>query len=265
MTIRNEKRVNRRAALEIFGVMGAAFAVGCNSTDTTGSTGSGGAGGSSSTTTGTTSTTGTTATAGSTGTGTATCEVIPEETTGPYPDKTGMLDKPAFFRQDVTEGKTGIPLAVTFTVVDVAGGCSAVSGAIVEIWHCDKDGVYSEYNGQPGVAEDESATTFLRGLQTTDSSGQVSFSTIYPGWYSGRATHIHVEVYVGGKVIKTTQMAFADATNTEVSSSALYVAKGQNPTTNGTDMVFSDGDEYQLANLSGDVTNGFKATLTIGT
>jgi hypothetical protein len=71
-------------------------------------------------------------------------------------------------------------------------------------------------------------------------------------------------VYVGGKVVKTTQMAFADATNTAVSSSRLYLVKGQNPLDNAGDMVFSDGDEYQLANLTGDVGTSFTATLTLG-
>ena len=136
--------------------------------------------------------------------------------------------------------------------------------ANVEIRHCDKDGVYSEYTGQPGVSTDQSSMTFLRGLETADAAGQVSLSTIYPGWYGGRATYIHIEVHLGGKIVTTTQMAFTDATNTAVSSSPLSLAKGQNPLTNGPDMMFSDGDELQRANLSGDVTSGFTATPTIG-
>src|SRR5207253_5803402 len=105
-----------------------------------------------------------------------------------------------FFRQDVTEGKSGLPLTLRLTIVNVRSGCGAVSNATVEIWQCDATGNYSEYS-QPGF--DGTGQTFLRGLQTTDGSGVVSFRTIYPGWYMGRATHIHVEVFVNGAAVKT--------------------------------------------------------------
>jgi protocatechuate 3,4-dioxygenase beta subunit len=257
MTTLRQANVNRRAALEMLGAMGAAFVVGCGSTETDGTGGTGGTG-TTTTTAGTTTTPGTTTTGG-----TAECTTIPDETSGPYPDKDGMLNNQAFYRRDVTEGKPGLPLSVTFTVVNVGASCAAVTGAAVEIWHCDKDGVYSEYTGQPGVSADESTTTFMRGLQTTDAHGQVTFTTIYPGWYAGRVTHIHVEVYINGVAVKTTQMAFPDAITAEVYATALY-AKGQNTMTNATDMVFSDGDTHQLAALTGDATTGYTATLTLG-
>jgi protocatechuate 3,4-dioxygenase beta subunit len=260
MTMREQ--MNRRAALEMFGAFGAAIVVGCGGSETSTTTGTGGSGGGSSSSTGGT---GGTSTSSTTGTGSATCTTIPEETAGPYPDKTGMISKPAFFRKDVTEGKVGLPLALTLSVVDTSAGCAAVSGAVVEIWHCDALGVYSEYTGQPGVTTDESATTFLRGLQTSDASGDVSFTTIYPGWYGGRATHIHIEVFVNGASVKTTQLAFPDAITTGVYGSvAPYTTKGQNTLNNAADMVFSDGDEYQLATMTGDTTAGYTAALAIG-
>jgi protocatechuate 3,4-dioxygenase beta subunit len=109
----------------------------------------------------------------------------------------------------------------------------------------------------------QSSTTFLRGLQKTDEKGQASFTTIYPGWYGGRVTHIHVEVHVNGASVKTTQLAFPDDVTAKVYGTALYT-KGQNPLVNATDMVFSDGDTYQVATVTGDTTSGYTAALTIG-
>jgi protocatechuate 3,4-dioxygenase beta subunit len=103
-------------------------------------------------------------------TSSSTCSVTPSETEGPYPDKTGMVNNSAYYRRDVTEGKPGLPLTLVLTIVNASGGCSAVANANVEIWHCDAAGNYSEYS-QPGF--DGTGQTFLRGVQTTDSSGQV--------------------------------------------------------------------------------------------
>jgi protocatechuate 3,4-dioxygenase beta subunit len=174
-----------------------------------------------------------------------------------------MIADQSFYRQDITEGKTGLALSITFLVVDVSGGCAPVADATVQIWHCDATGVYSEYSGQPGAA-DQTGTTYLRGLQKTDANGQVKFKTIYPGWYMGRATHVHIEVYVGGVLKKTTQMAFPEATTAAVYNSGVYAAHGQNTTSNASDMVFGDGDTLELGSLTGDTTNGYAASLTIG-
>ena len=133
------------------------------------------------------------------------CVATPSETAGPSPDRLGMLGNSAFFRRDVTEGRPGTPLALTLTIVNTASGCTALANASVEIWQCDAAGNYSEY-AQPGY--DGTGQTFLRGLQTTDAGGQVTFNTVYPGWYAGRATHIHVEVFVSGRSVKTTRSRF---------------------------------------------------------
>ena len=131
----------------------------------------------------------------------------------------------------------------------------------MEIWHCDATGNYSEYvqQGFNGTGQ-----TFLRGLQTTDANGQVTFTTIYPGWYQGRTTHIHVEVFRNGASVKTTQVAFPEAVTSAVYRTGVYASKGQNSTTNASDMVFSDGVSNELATLTGDTTSGYTATLTIG-
>jgi len=195
------------------------------------------------------------------GTSSTTCVVSPSETEGPYPDKLGMINNPAFFRRDITEGRTGLPLTLTLTIVNTNSTCAAVSDASVEIWQCDAAGAYSQYS-QPGY--NGTGQTFLRGLQVTDANGQVTFTTIYPGWYSGRATHIHVDVFRGGTLVKTTQIAFPESVSSGVYASGAYAAKGQNPTSNTSDNVFSDGTTGELAALSGDTTSGYIATLTIG-
>ena len=89
-------------------------------------------------------------------------------------------------------------------------------------------------------------------------------TTIYPGWYAGRATHIHVEVSVNGRSVKVTQIAFPDTVNAEVYRSGVYAARGQNPTSNTGDMVFADSLSSELATVSGSPTSGYSATFTVG-
>src|SRR5438552_1071186 len=189
MVLIDRSKMSRRDALGALGAAGIAL-VGCGSSQTA-PTG---------TTTGNSS--------GSSGTGTSgtsSCAVTPEETAGPYPDRIGMITNSAYYRRDITEGKSGLPLTLALTVVNAKNSCAAVGGANVEIWQCDAAGEYSEYS-QAGF--DGTGQTFLRGVQTTDSNGMASFMTIYPGWYVGSATHIHVEVFVNGTIVKTTQIAF---------------------------------------------------------
>jgi protocatechuate 3,4-dioxygenase beta subunit len=172
-----------------------------------------------------------------------------------------MLTNATYKRSDIREGKAGLPLQVVLNVSSSGSSCAAIGGATVMIWQCDATGNYSEYT-QPGY--DGTGETFLRGYQETDANGQVTFTSVYPGWYSGRATHIHIEVYVDGNVVKTTQMAFDDATTATVYATGVYAAHGQSALKNAADMVFSDGDEYELAALTGDATTGYTAKLTIG-
>jgi protocatechuate 3,4-dioxygenase beta subunit len=240
--------LNRRELLALFGAGFGAPVAACGSSTPSSPTTS-----STSSTTSTTSTT-TVATSGN-------CAVIPSETEGPYPDKLGMLGNSAFFRRDVREGKSGTPLALTLTIVNVSGSCAPIAGANVEIWQCDAAGNYSEYS-QPGF--DGTGQTFLRGLQTTDANGQVTFTTIYPGWYMGRATHIHVDVFRSGALAKTTQIAFPEDVSRAVYASGVYASKGQNTTSNAGDNVFSDGTSLEMASIAGSPAGGYIATLTIG-
>jgi len=140
------------------------------------------------------------------------CIVRPAVTEGPYfvDEKLNRSD----IRSDPASGavKAGAPLALTFLVSRVTGSaCAALSGATVDIWHCDALGVYSD-------ATDPSFNTkgqkFLRGYQTTDASGQVQFTTIYPGWYQGRAVHIHFKIRTTTSEF-TSQLFFEDALNSQ--------------------------------------------------
>ena len=180
------------------------------------------------------------------------CPPVPSETAGPFVDKAGMRGDAAFHRRDIREGRDGVPLILVLTVVDTA--CHPLSGYDVEIWHCDKGGVYSEYGAGAGA-------TFLRGFQTSGADGTVTFQTVYPGWYPGRATHIHVSLYAAGGVrpLKTTQIAFPAVVNDTVN--AAY-GQGPNPEKNAADMVFADSEAEELAALSGDVTGGYTAVIT---
>lgn len=230
------KKITRREALGMLGATGAALSlIRCADSPTSPS----------SNTDVTTSTTGTS----------STCAVTPSETAGPYPSLTDL------FRSDIREGKSGLPVTLTITVVNTNNSCGPVTGANVEIWQCDAEGHYSQYS-QPGY--NGQSETFLRGIQTTDSNGRVTFTTIYPGWYQGRATHIHVEVSVNGSSVKVTQIAFPESTTAAVYASGVYESKGQNPTSNSGDNIFADSLASELATVSGDATNGYAATFTVG-
>ena len=233
------KNVSRRDMLGALTAVGAAALASCGSSSPT----------SPSNNTGTSS--GTT-----TGGGTSnSCAVIASETAGPYPDRTGMINNAAFYRQDITEGRPGTPLTLNLTVVSAGSGCTPVANATIEVWQCDAAGAYSEYTV---------AGTFLRGLQRTDASGKATFNTIYPGWYTGRAPHIHLEVFVNGAPVKTTQMAFPEDVSATVYSQGVYASRGANFTRNGSDNVFSDGTATEMATMSGNVASGYAATLQIG-
>jgi len=218
------------------------------------------------------STTKTSTTTSSTSTSTSgtsgSCIVTADEVEGPYPYVGGELTNP-LNRTDVTAGQTGVPLTLSFVVVDASNNCNVVSNARVDIWHCNKDGYYSGYANQNSSLGSKSyvGETWLRGYQLTDSTGVAKFTTIYPGWYAGRATHIHIEVYVNNVMKKTTQICFSESTNSVVYASSLYSTHGVNPITNEADSIFGNS-LTDLANetvaLTGSVSEGYSGSYTIG-
>lgn len=225
--------VGRREALVMMSAAGAALALGCGG-DTPASP------------------TATVTTDTSTGTsGSSSCAVTPNETAGPFPSLTDL------FRSDIRDGKAGTLLTLTLKVVNVSAACAAVANANVEIWHVDAAGNYSQYGTQ-------SAQAFLRGIQTTNSNGEVTFTTIYPGWYQGRATHIHIEVTFSGRSVKVTQIAFPETINATVYGSGVYSSRGTNPVSNASDGIFSDSLSSELVAPTGSVSGGYAASFQVG-
>lgn len=248
------RTLTRRSALRLMGGAGLALLAGCAAESSTAST--------------TTSATAATAATGTTTAVTAAdfggdgaCVLIPEETEGPYP--LDLSSDETFFRSQINEDKVGVPLTIELTLLDVPAGCTPVSGARVDVWHCDAEGVYSGYS-QPGA--DTTGETFCRGIQVTDDSGVVAFQTVYPGWYTGRITHVHFEVFLENGLAATSQIAFPAEVTDTVYAVDPYAAKGPNTsvTSFAADNVFSDGTQYQLATLSGDPASGYTATLVVG-
>jgi protocatechuate 3,4-dioxygenase beta subunit len=231
------KSLTRREALGALGFVSAAAIVGCGDDNPIAPTTANAAV--------TTTTTGTTS---------AACAVTPSETVGPYPSLTDM------FRSDIREDRQGVPLTLTINVNNATQGCAPLSGATVDVWQCDAEGRYSQYSQQ---GFDGRASTFLRGMQTTDASGRVTFMTIFPGWYQGRATHIHVEVTMNGRSLKVTQIAFPESVNAEVYGSSVYAARGTNPTSNTRDGIFADSLAQEMATVSGSASGGYAATFTV--
>ena len=180
--------------------------------------------------------------------GAVSCILTPELTEGPY-----YVPNEAV-RRNITEGKTGTPLRLHLSVVD-ASTCKAVKGASVDIWHADADGVYSGVQGNTG--------TFLRGVQKTDRNGLAVFDTIYPGWYRGRAVHIHVKVHVGGNVVHTGQFFFSDALSDQVYKAAPYASRGNPDTTDASDSIYRNGGSKSLLKVT-KLGNGYMGSIVMG-
>jgi protocatechuate 3,4-dioxygenase beta subunit len=192
----------------------------------------------------------------------ATCTLAPEVTEGPF-----WVDE-KLNRSDVTDGQSGVPLAITLNIVDSDDECSAYAGATVDIWHANPDGNYSDEPAGMGN-DDTQGQTFLRGYQVSDAKGQVTFQTIYPGFYSGRTVHIHVRIrtFDGNSTTTnfTTQLFFDEATNNTVFASGNY-SGGTRNTTNGSDMVYAEEQQdgnILLVPLTGSVANGYKGSVTV--
>ncbi|WP_434386987.1 intradiol ring-cleavage dioxygenase [Melittangium boletus] len=202
---------------------------------------------------------------------------IPEETAGPYPgdgsNGANALVLSGIVRRDIRSSLAGqsgtaegVPLTVTLTLVNSAdGGCAPLAGYAVYLWHCDRDGKYSMYT--------LTNQNYLRGVQETGADGTVSFTTIFPGCYSGRMPHIHFEIYpslskatASGNKLRTSQLALpVDACD------AVYATSGYSASVSNLarisfaqDNVFSDGTSLQLASVTGSAAEGYVATLTVG-
>ena len=189
------------------------------------------------------------------------CNLTPSETAGPFPTKTpGSL-----VIKDIRGDRKGIEMQVLITVKNKNNGCAALQGAFVDIWHCDADGNYSEYGGSGMQPANYSNAHFLRGRQVTDVNGQVNLMSIFPGWYPGRAVHIHVHVFdATGKSLLVTQIAFPAAVCDDVfTTSTQYYKKGKADTPNERDNVFRDGFTDELAVVTGKPGSGYVLSHTL--
>ncbi|ODR11069.1 hypothetical protein BHQ15_02815 [Mycolicibacillus koreensis] len=230
------------------------------------------------------------------------CPATAEETGGPY-----WFDVDDI-RSDIREDRTGVPLELMLRVIDL-DTCSAggdgdpVRDAVVEIWHCDAEGVYSGFEeashqagsgppppppdgggfpgpppGPGGAPSDGSYSvgdrqsprtddsTYLRGAQVTDSAGIVRFTSIYPGWYHGRTVHIHLRVHLNKRLVRTTQLYFDDTLNDAVFTTAEpYTAHRGRDTRNDTDGIYDpSGLLAQRAQPGPDHPTRVLAALNIG-
>lgn len=214
--------LSRREALTILGAAGALLFLGCSESSS--------------------------ATDPTTAGGSSSCVVRPELTEGPYyvDEELNRSD----LRSDPSSGivKEGALLALAFDVSRIAsGGCTPLSGAIVDVWHCDALGAYSDVS-DPGF--DTTGQKWLRGLQATDENGRAAFTTIYPGWYSGRAVHIHFKIRSPAGASSayefTSQLFFDDALSDQVFTRQPYAAKGTRDLRNANDGIYRQGGSQLL-------------------
>jgi protocatechuate 3,4-dioxygenase beta subunit len=200
---------------------------------------------------------------------------IPEETAGPFPgdgsNGVNVLTASGIVRSDIRSSfgasstkAEGVATTIKLTVVNAADG-SPLQGAAVYVWHCDSNGLYSLYS--QGATNEN----YLRGVQEADASGTVTFTSIYPGCYSGRWPHIHYEVYpsIAEATTAANKLATSQLALTKEASAAVYAAGGYaNSTANlskvslATDNVFSDGAELETPTTTGSVADGYTLALT---
>jgi len=216
--------------------------------------------------------------------GSATCSVIPEETAGPYPGDgsntsggsiANALALSGIVRSDIRTSvggasgtAQGVPMTVVIDLVDTNASCADLSGYAIYLWHCDAAGRYSMYSA--GVT----AENYLRGVMATGSDGTATFTTIFPGCYSGRMPHMHFEVYRSTTTasqwtnkLRTSQIAFpVDVCSTVYAGASGYSASVANLAriSFASDNVFSDGVTTQLATVTGDLSSGYVARLQVG-
>lgn len=276
-------RLGRRGLLSIIGGLGVVAVAGCAADDST-SAGS--------TTSSTSSRAGTPPAGGGPGgtppdggMGGAELDVevaegeIPEETAGPYPgdgsNGPNVLAESGVVRSDITSSfgsasgvAEGVPTTVKLRVYDLAGEeATALAGAAVYLWHCDRDGNYSMYS--EAVADEN----YLRGVQEADADGRIEFTTIFPATYSGRWPHMHFEVYeslaaaTGAEsMLRTSQLAIPAETAQHVFDTVEGYESSQTTFAEvslDSDMVFADGYSLQMATVTGSVEEGYTLTLNV--
>jgi protocatechuate 3,4-dioxygenase beta subunit len=203
---------------------------------------------------------------------------IPEETAGPFPgdgsNGPNVLTESGVVREDITGSfgsasgvAEGVPLTVNLKVYDLNGEeATPLAGAAIYLWHCDRDGSYSMYDG------DAAEENYLRGVQEADADGRLSFTTIFPGCYAGRWPHMHFEVYESlasatsaSNKLRTSQLALPqDVCETVYATEGYEESVGNLAQVSlDSDNIFSDGYSLQMAKVTGSVAEGYVATLNV--
>ncbi|HEY7945223.1 MAG: intradiol ring-cleavage dioxygenase [Burkholderiales bacterium] len=191
------------------------------------------------------------------------CVARPRQTEGPF-FVDGDLER-TDLRADPHGGaaKPGAPLRLKFRVFALsAAACAPLAGALVHVWHCDAAGNYSAVRDRRASTVGEA---FLRGYQTTDAAGAAGFVTIYPGWYPGRAVHIHFKIRTAGAARSaefTSQLYFDDALTDRVYAAAPYASRGRPAMRNGDDFLFRDGGRQLLLDVASE-GDGYAAAFDI--
>lgn len=197
------------------------------------------------------------------------CIVTPEQAEGPFfvDERLERADIRPDIGADGAPGEVadGVPLALALRVFRIGRDCEPLPGAVVDVWHCDALGRYSDVRDRTA---DTVGRSFLRGYQVTDANGEVRFRTIYPGWYPGRAVHIHFKVRApdaaGREVEFTSQFYFHDALSDEIHTREPYAREGaEGRTPNARDGLFRNGGERLLLDARA-TAEGYAASFDIG-
>jgi protocatechuate 3,4-dioxygenase beta subunit len=193
------------------------------------------------------------------------CVVRPEQTAGPFyvDEKLNRSD----IRTEPSDHsvKPGVPLRLQFNVSRITGSaCEPLAGAMIDVWHCDADGAYSDVRDS---SFDTRGKKFLRGYQLTDAKGVAQFDTIYPGWYEGRAVHIHFKIRsdpASGRGHEfVSQLYFDEAVTDQVHQQAPYNRRGRRTTLNDGDFIFRRGGRQLIPALAKEA-QGYAAKFDIG-
>jgi protocatechuate 3,4-dioxygenase beta subunit len=201
------------------------------------------------------------------GSNSTTCVGTAALTEGPYFVDEKLLRSD--IRPDPATGAVaaGVPLTLRFNVSRISGNaCTPLTGAYLDVWHCDAAGVYSDE-----TANGSSGRKFLRGYQITDANGAVDFTTVYPGWYSGRAVHIHFKLRLFAGTTKTyeftSQFFMVESLTSTVHANSPYNTRGQRNTLNSTDGIYnslSSAAKSALTLATTTTGNGYAGVINIG-
>lgn len=195
------------------------------------------------------------------------CVLTPQQTQGPYfvDERLNRSD----LRPDPSDRtvKDGEPLRLAFHVTGITGSsCAPLPGAVVDVWHCDALGIYSDIQDINGLF-DTRGKKFLRGYQVTEAGGNAQFTTIYPGWYEGRTVHIHFKIRTnlvsGSNSEFTSQLYFNDSVTDQVHAQPPYAPKGQRTLRNDRDSIYRSGGDQLMLQLIQEA-QGHAATFAVG-